>query len=175
MVRQQTLPLGAILRDPDSADAVVEAVQDVDLPRAIRAALRTDSDKVSLALDLTHAEGEVRYTDPETGGQKGQKPAELGALPPEALLHLAEVAGYGTRKYDRYNYLKGYKWSLSFDAMPPGTASRSSRFTNRRSGRMIGGKNDWRTPREDRDHGPLPLRHRRHRFRPSLPEACLAR
>jgi hypothetical protein len=117
LVRQQTLPLGAILRDPDSADAVVEAVQDVDLPRAIRAALRTDSDKVSLALDLTHAEGEVRYTDPETGGQKGQKPAELGALPPEALLHLAEVAGYGTRKYDRYNYLKGYKWSLSFDAM----------------------------------------------------------
>jgi hypothetical protein len=69
------------------------------------------------APDPTHAEGEVRYTDPETGGQKGQKLAELGALPPEALLHLAEVAGYGTHKYDRGNYLKGYKWSLSFDAM----------------------------------------------------------
>jgi DNA-binding transcriptional regulator YiaG len=48
LVRQQTLPLGAILRDPDSADAVVEAVQDVDLPRAIRAALRTDSDNQSI-------------------------------------------------------------------------------------------------------------------------------
>ncbi len=101
-------------------------------PTAMRIDETSELERVSLALDpqkiansinvrtslfTTHAEGEVRYTDPETGGQKGQKLAELGALPPEALLHLAEVAGYGTRKYDRYNYLKGYKWSLSFDAM----------------------------------------------------------
>ena len=81
-------------------------------PTAMRIDETSELERVSLALDLTHAEGEVRYTDPETGGQKGQKPAELGALPPEALLHLAEVAGYGTRKYDRYNYLKGYRWSF---------------------------------------------------------------
>lgn len=52
-----------------------------------------------------------------TGGQKGQKLAQLGALDPLALLTLAEVAGHGSAKYSRANFLKGYEWSLSFDAM----------------------------------------------------------
>lgn len=60
---------------------------------------------------------EERVTDPKTGGQKGKKLAELGALDPRALLTVAEVAGFGSRKYARMNYLKGYDWSLSFDAM----------------------------------------------------------
>jgi hypothetical protein len=60
---------------------------------------------------------EVRITDPRTGGQKGKKLAELGALDPHALLTVAEVAGFGSRKYARMNYLRGYDWSLSFDAM----------------------------------------------------------
>lgn len=53
----------------------------------------------------------------ETGGQKDKKRAQLGALDPKALLTLAEVAGFGAEKYDRYNMLKGYDWSLCFDAM----------------------------------------------------------
>lgn len=58
---------------------------------------------------------EVRVTS-ETGGQKGQKLARLGSLDPLALLEVAKVAGFGERKYDRLNYMKGYDWSLSFDA-----------------------------------------------------------
>ncbi len=61
--------------------------------------------------------GEVRATDPATGAQKGRKLAELGAIDLTALLRVAEVAGYGGRKYERGNYLKGYAWSWSFDAL----------------------------------------------------------
>jgi hypothetical protein len=55
-------------------------------------------------------------TDPKTGGKKGTKLAQLGALEPRSLLEVAKVAGFGGKKYDRYNFLKGYNWSLSFDA-----------------------------------------------------------
>lgn len=61
-------------------------------------------------------DGEVRVTS-ATGGQKGRKQAQLGAIDPAALGVVAEVAGYGTEKYDRYNFLKGYDWSLSYDAL----------------------------------------------------------
>jgi hypothetical protein len=60
---------------------------------------------------------EVRITNALTGGQKGQKPAMLGALDPKSILEVARVAGYGAQKYARYNYLNTYDWSLSFDAM----------------------------------------------------------
>jgi len=53
----------------------------------------------------------------ETGGQKDQKLAQLGAIDPVALLALAQVAGHGAQKYARYNYLKGYDWSLCMDAL----------------------------------------------------------
>lgn len=66
--------------------------------------------------DTARLNGEVRVTSP-TGGQKGQKRAQLGALDPGALRTVAEVAGYGTEKYDRYNFLKGYDYSLSYDAL----------------------------------------------------------
>ena len=62
------------------------------------------------------ADAEVRVTS-ETGGQKGKKQAQVGALDPQALLEVARVAGFGTDKYERYNFLKGYDWSLSFDAL----------------------------------------------------------
>ncbi|MGL4178310.1 MAG: dATP/dGTP diphosphohydrolase domain-containing protein [Dermatophilaceae bacterium] len=52
-----------------------------------------------------------------TGGQKGRKPAQHGSLDPVALTTLAEVSGFGTRKYARHNYLRGYDWSLSYDAL----------------------------------------------------------
>ena len=65
----------------------------------------------------TNPKTEVRVTDPVTGGQKGSKLAQLGALDPRALLEVGSVAGFGTYKYARYNFAKGYRWSLSFDAL----------------------------------------------------------
>jgi len=59
---------------------------------------------------------EVRVTS-ATGGQKGQKPAQLSTVDALALLKLAEVGGYGGRKYEPHNYLRGYAWSLSLDAL----------------------------------------------------------
>lgn len=59
---------------------------------------------------------EVRVTS-ETGGQKGKKLAQLGAIDPIALMELARVAGYGGEKYARFNFLKGYDWSLNLDAL----------------------------------------------------------
>lgn len=60
---------------------------------------------------------EVRVTDPKTGGQKGQKESQLGAIDPLALTELGKVAGFGARKYERANFLKGYAWSLTLDAL----------------------------------------------------------
>jgi hypothetical protein len=60
---------------------------------------------------------EVRVVDPVTGGAKGQKLCEMGALDPKALIEVGKVAGYGGIKYERYNFCKGYKWSLSYDAL----------------------------------------------------------
>jgi hypothetical protein len=60
---------------------------------------------------------ETRYIDPLTGGEKGQKEARLGGADPMALSELAKVYGMGEQKYARYNYLRGYPWSLSVDAL----------------------------------------------------------
>lgn len=60
---------------------------------------------------------EVRITDSRTGGQKGKKLAQLGAVDPLALTQLALVAGHGSEKYSRMNYLRGFDWSLSVDAL----------------------------------------------------------
>lgn len=60
--------------------------------------------------------GATRVTS-ETGGQKGQKGQRMGLIPPEFLLALSEVYGMGAKKYDDHNYLKGYDWSLSIDAL----------------------------------------------------------
>lgn len=59
---------------------------------------------------------EVRVTS-ATGGQKGQKDARLGGADPLAMMELARVYGFGEQKYARYNYLRGYAWSLSVDAL----------------------------------------------------------
>ena len=63
------------------------------------------------------ADGETRITDPTTGGQKGSKLAQFGSLDPDALLKVAEVAGFGATKYERLNYMKGFAWSLAYDAL----------------------------------------------------------
>ena len=60
---------------------------------------------------------ETIVTDPKTGGMKGTKPCQLGAIDPLALKQLGLVAGMGAAKYQRGNFLLGYAWSLSFDAL----------------------------------------------------------
>lgn len=59
---------------------------------------------------------EVRVTS-STGGQKGKKLPQLSAIDPLAIMEVAKVAGFGAEKYDKLNFMKGYEWSLSYDAM----------------------------------------------------------
>lgn len=75
---------------------------------------RTVGGELAIPLGPDHAE--VRVTS-ETGGSKGRKLAEMGAIDATARLELARVAGFGARKYDRSNYLLGIDWSLSVDAL----------------------------------------------------------
>ena len=60
---------------------------------------------------------EIRIIDSITGGEKGQKNVRLHAAPWESLAELGRVFTFGEDKYDDYNFRKGYKWSLSFDAL----------------------------------------------------------
>ena len=60
---------------------------------------------------------ETRVTDPNTGGQKGQKLARFSLIPSEFLWALAEHYGKGASKYADRNWEKGYSWSLCVDAM----------------------------------------------------------
>jgi Domain of unknown function (DUF5664) len=61
-------------------------------------------------------DAEERVTDPVTGGQKGRKLAQFGALDPKALLEVAKAAGFGAMKYERFNFLRGFDWGLAYDA-----------------------------------------------------------
>lgn len=65
----------------------------------------------------SHPVGEVRITDPKTGGQKGQKPERFSLIPKDALAEVAKVYGYGSQKYAKHNWAKGYDWDLSQDAL----------------------------------------------------------
>lgn len=60
---------------------------------------------------------EVRVTNPETGGAKGQKLARFDLIPPGPLWEVAELYGKGAEKYEDRNWEKGYAWSLSYAAM----------------------------------------------------------
>ena len=59
---------------------------------------------------------EVRYIDPDTGGQKGKKKARYDLLPVRPLNMIAEHFAAGADKYADLNYRKGYPWSLSYAA-----------------------------------------------------------
>lgn len=61
--------------------------------------------------------GEIRVTDPVTGGQKGQKPERFDLIPAGAMEEVARVYGAGARKYDAHNWAKGYSWNLSIGAL----------------------------------------------------------
>lgn len=60
--------------------------------------------------------GEVRVTDPKTGGQKGRKPERYDLIPWGAMDEVARVYGFGANKYESWNWAKGYSWSLSTGA-----------------------------------------------------------
>jgi hypothetical protein len=64
-----------------------------------------------------NASGEKRVVDAKTGGAKGQKDAWLSLIPPSFKYWLSRVYKMGAEKYSRDNYLRGYNWSLSLDAM----------------------------------------------------------
>lgn len=59
---------------------------------------------------------EVR-TVSTTGGEKGAKAARYSLIPPFPLRKLAEHYGRGALKYADHNWRRGYKWSLSIDAL----------------------------------------------------------
>lgn len=60
---------------------------------------------------------EERYVDPNTGGEKGKKLEEYALIPPYALAELARVYGMGAKKYEAYNWAKGYPYSWSLSAL----------------------------------------------------------
>jgi hypothetical protein len=60
---------------------------------------------------------EQRITDPDTGGEKGQKPQRMDLLPWDALMWGAEHFHVGAAKYEDRNWERGYKHSLSFAAL----------------------------------------------------------
>lgn len=60
---------------------------------------------------------EKRYVDPVTGGQKGQKLEEYAYIPAHPLAEVARVYGMGAKKYEPWNWSKGYPWSLSYSAL----------------------------------------------------------
>lgn len=60
---------------------------------------------------------ETRVVDPVTGGEKGSKLARFDLLPVDFLWSLAEHFGQGAKKYEDHNWLRGYKWSLSYAAL----------------------------------------------------------
>lgn len=60
---------------------------------------------------------ETRHTDPTTGGQKGRKAERFGLIPKDALGAVARVYAFGAQKYEDHNYLRGYPWSWSVDAL----------------------------------------------------------
>lgn len=61
--------------------------------------------------------GEVRVTEPTTGGEKGEKPARFDLLPVGPLWEVAELYGAGAAKYAERNWEKGYSWHRSYAAL----------------------------------------------------------
>lgn len=68
-------------------------------------------------IGIEEYEFEQRVTDGETGGQKGRKLARFALIPAMALRALARHYGIGALKYDDNNWLRGYDWDLSIDAL----------------------------------------------------------
>ena len=67
--------------------------------------------------DRTQFPSEIRVVDPTTGGEKGSKLARFSLIPRDFLWALAEHYGRGAQKYEDRNWERGYRWSLSVDAL----------------------------------------------------------
>lgn len=98
--------------------ALIQALHDV----AIRVAYPqheppADGQPIRFRVGDHYKQGEVRVVDPKTGGAKGDKPCRIDLIPPEVLWTLGLVYGMGAKKYEPYNWLRGYKWSLSIAAL----------------------------------------------------------
>lgn len=72
---------------------------------------------IDLSISTEAVNTEVRVTDPNTGGQKGDKLARFDLIPSEALWQVAELYGAGARKYADRNWERGYAWHLSYAAL----------------------------------------------------------
>jgi hypothetical protein len=59
---------------------------------------------------------ETRVTS-STGGQKGTKPERYSLLPWAQLDEVARLYAFGATKYDDHNWMGGYAWHLSYDAL----------------------------------------------------------
>jgi len=68
-------------------------------------------------IGIEEYEFEHRVTDSQTGGAKGRKLARFALVPALALRALARHYGIGALKYDDHNWLRGYDWDLSADAL----------------------------------------------------------
>lgn len=68
-------------------------------------------------VDSVDSSSEIRVVDPISGGEKGLKLARFSLIPTEFSWALAEHYGKGAKKYADRNWEKGYKWSLTVDAM----------------------------------------------------------
>lgn len=104
-------PTGMIIQDPDEVGRAIAG----DLLAATEAPVSVPASAIA-ALD-PQSSGEVRITDPTTGGQKGQKIERFDLIPPEFERQLALVYGAGSQKYDDNNWRKGYSWLLSLGAL----------------------------------------------------------
>lgn len=60
---------------------------------------------------------EQRVVDPDTGGEKGRKAEQYSLVPRGPLGEVARLYGVGAEKYARNNWRRGYRWSLSVDAL----------------------------------------------------------
>lgn len=125
VVAQAKLHRGGVVERPDWRDHARKVMAEdperptIDLAdetgRAERVA-RAKAQHPSNTLHPAAADGEELVTS-ATGGSKGRKPLEVGAVDPMARAELGRVAAFGAQKYDRNNYLKGYDWSLCVDAL----------------------------------------------------------
>jgi hypothetical protein len=96
-----------LYQSPEPAPALLDAAEKLGVSESER------PEWVTVVGNLT---GETRVIS-GTGGVKGKKTVQVSALDPVALKRVAEVAGFGAGKYERLNYLRGFDWSLAYDAL----------------------------------------------------------